>query len=134
MLATTPPYTATFNHYVRSALGVQTDIVYEVLSHKVYEGWEWEKGALPSTGEALRSGLAKNPFMKVFVGQGIYDLATPHFATNYMISHMNIDPTLRQNLRMETYPAGHMYYLDLDSLAAFKRDVAEFIQDAVGSS
>jgi hypothetical protein len=33
--------------------------------------------------------------MKVFVGQGYYDLATPHFATEYMISHMNIDNEFR---------------------------------------
>ena len=33
--------------------------------------------------------------MKVFVGQGYYDLATPHFATEYMISHKNIDNDFR---------------------------------------
>ncbi len=33
--------------------------------------------------------------MKVFVGQGYYDLATPHFATEYMISHMNTDNEFR---------------------------------------
>ena len=130
MLATTPPYTATFNAYVRSELGVETDLPYETLSMKVNEKWEWEKGALPTTGEALRGAMARNPYMKVFVGQGYYDLATPHFSTQYMISHMNIDAALRGNVHMGTYEAGHMFYLDEDSLAAFKSDVDAFIQAA----
>ncbi len=130
-LATTPPYTATFNNYIRTVLGVETDLPYEVLSRKVNESWEWEKGALPTTGEALRGALAKNPYMKIFVAQGIYDLATPHFATTYMITHMNIDPALRGNVQMKTYPAGHMFYLDRDSLAAFKSDINKFYRDSI---
>ncbi|MGD9028628.1 MAG: peptidase S10, partial [Anaerolineae bacterium] len=130
MLAILPPYNATFNAYVRSDLGVETDMRYEPLSYKVNQEWEWERGALPTTGEALRGAMAKNPYLRVLVGQGYYDLATPYLATEYMITHMNIDPALRDNVRMETYEAGHMFYLDLDSLAALKAHVAEFIQDA----
>jgi carboxypeptidase C (cathepsin A) len=128
MLAITPPYTAVFNDYVRKELDIQTDLTYEALSYKTNEKWEWEKGKLPNTGEALRSAIAKNPFMKVFVGQGYYDLATPHFATQYMITHMNIDPELRSNVTIRYYRAGHMFYLDVDSLAQHKSDVSEFIK------
>jgi carboxypeptidase C (cathepsin A) len=128
MLAIKPPYIATFNGYVRSELGVEADLPYEALSIKINQKWEWEKGTLPSTGEALRSAMAKNPYIKVFVGQGYYDLATPHFATKYMISHMNIDPELRANVRMEMYEAGHMFYLDEKSLALFTDDITEFIR------
>jgi carboxypeptidase C (cathepsin A) len=130
MVAIRPPFTAAFNDYVRSDLGVETDMPYEALSEKVNEEWEWEKGSLPTTGEALRAAMAKNPYTKVFVGQGYFDLATPYFATEYMITHMNIDPTLRGNVRMETYEAGHMFYLDVDALAALKSHVADFVQDA----
>jgi carboxypeptidase C (cathepsin A) len=130
MLAITPPYTAVFNDYVRKELGVQTDLIYESLSYKVNEKWEWEKGKMPNTGEALRSAIAKNPYMKVFVGQGYYDLATPHFATRYMITHMNIDPEFRSNVIMNYYQAGHMFYLDIVSLAKHKEDVAHFIKMA----
>jgi carboxypeptidase C (cathepsin A) len=131
MLAITPPYTSAFNHYVRTELGIETDLVYETLSEKVNEKWEWEKGTMPATGEALRGAIAKNPYTKVFVGQGYYDLATPHFATEYMISHMNIDPEHRGNVETANYEAGHMFYLDRESLAAFKADVDRFIQASV---
>ena len=134
MLAISPPYTSTYNAYVRAELGVETDLTYEVLSMKVNQKWEWEKGHLPTTGERLRSAIAKNPYLKVFVGQGYYDLATPHFATQYMVSHMNIDPELRENLQILHYPAGHMFYLDQDSLAAFKGDIDAFIHSASDSS
>ena len=50
-----------------------------------------------------------------------------------MITHMNIDPALRGNVQMETYKAGHMFYLDVDALAAFKADIARFMEEAVES-
>jgi carboxypeptidase C (cathepsin A) len=133
MLAITPPYTATFNDYVRSKLGIETDLTYESLSFKVNEKWSWEKGKLPNTAEALRSAIAKNPYTKIFVGQGYYDLATPHFATEYMITHMNIDSELRENVDMAYYPAGHMFYLDIQSLAKHKSDVEGFIKEALNT-
>ena len=131
MLAIKPPYTTTFNDYLRSELGVKCDLNYEVINSEIGEKWGWEKGALPSTGESLRGAMAKNPYMKVLVGQGYYDLATPHFATLYMISHMNIDPELRDQVQIEYYRAGHMYYLDLVSLKASTNDVRDFFTGAV---
>ncbi len=131
MQAITPPYTAALNQYVRSELGIETDLVYETLSLSVNEKWAWENGMLPATGEALRGAMAKNPYMRVLVGQGYYDLATPHFATEYMITHMNVDPELRGNVEMKHYKAGHMFYLDEASLAEFKRDVDTFIANSI---
>jgi len=131
LIAITPPYTAAFNHYVRAELGIETDLTYETLSFAVNKAWEWEKGSMPATGETLRGALAKNPHTKVLVGQGYYDLATPFFAAEYMLSHMNIDAEHRANVETAYYKAGHMFYLDVDSLAAFKGDVNRFLQSAM---
>jgi len=131
MLAITPPYTSAFNHYGRSSLGVETDLVYEVMSGKVNEKWTWENGQLPATSEEVRAALAKNPYMKVLYAQGYYDLATPLFATEYMISHMNADPQLRKNIEMTYYESGHMFYLEVGCLKAFKDDVARFVRAAL---
>jgi carboxypeptidase C (cathepsin A) len=47
-----------------------------------------------------------------------------------MITHMNIDPELRENIQIANYHAGHMFYLDIDALAAFKDDIDDFIGEA----
>jgi carboxypeptidase C (cathepsin A) len=130
ILAITPPYAAALNHYVRTELGIETDLVYEVMTGKVNEKWQWENGQMPATGEEVRTAIAKNPYMKVLVAQGYYDLATPLFATEYMISHMNVDAKLRANIEMIYYNAGHMFYLDVDCLVAFKADVDRFVKAA----
>ncbi|NEZ68229.1 peptidase S10 [Leptolyngbyaceae cyanobacterium CCMR0082] len=122
-----PPFTTTFNDYVRRSLGIETDLNYEVISWAVNKAWQWENGELPTTAAALREAIAKNPFMKVFVAQGYYDLATPHLATDYTLAHMNLDPTLRDNIQVKCYEAGHMFYLDESCLAAFKADVDRFL-------
>lgn len=127
-----PPYTAMFNQYVRESLAYETDTLYEILSGTVNQAWEWERGKFPDTSEALRAATAKNQFMKVFVALGYYDLATPHFAAEYTLSHMQLDPTRRANFQLEYYPAGHMMYLDVKSLAKFKTDVVKFMQAAIG--
>ncbi|MCA0458740.1 MAG: peptidase S10 [Chloroflexi bacterium] len=126
--AITPPYTAMMNDYARNELGFKTDVAYETLSFEVNAGWEWDRGKYADTSEALRSALAKNPYLKVLVAMGYYDLATPHFAAQYTLAHMDIDPSLRANIHTADYEAGHMLYLDVKSLEKLKADVQKFIK------
>jgi len=72
--------------------------------------------------------------MKLFIAYGHYDMATPYFAAEYTIDHMNLDPGLKANIKTAYYEAGHMMYIDLKSLAKLKQDVAAFIRDAVPSA
>ncbi len=132
MTAISPPYTAMANSYLRRDLGYETDLEYRTLSSDVNKEWEWERGKFPDTSEALRGALARNPFMHVFMGMGFYDLATPHFATQYTMTHMDIDADLRDNLHTATYQAGHMFYLDVPSLGKLKADVLAFLADIAG--
>ena len=127
-----PPYTAMMNDYVRRVLGYATDTEYQTLSGKVHSEWQWDQNKYADTSEALRGALTRNPFMKVFVAAGYYDLATPYLATYYTLSHMNIDPALRANIHTAEYEAGHMLYLDLKSLAKLKADVVDFVRVALG--
>jgi carboxypeptidase C (cathepsin A) len=133
MSAILPPYTAMLNQYMRDDLGYETDARYEILSFDVNRSWEWDRGKFPDTSEALRSAVSQNPFMRVLVAMGYYDLATPHFATKYTLSHMDLDSTLRANFEATYYEAGHMLYLDLASLTSFKQDIARFMQSALNS-
>jgi carboxypeptidase C (cathepsin A) len=76
----------------------------------------------------LRSALAKNPYMGVFLALGYYDVATPHFATEYTLSHLELDPSLRDNFQLAYYEAGHMMYLDVKSLTKFREDIKGFLK------
>jgi carboxypeptidase C (cathepsin A) len=129
MAAIRPPYTAMFNHYVRNELGYKSDVPYHILGGGINAPWDWgtEGQGYADLSESLRSAFAKNPFMKVFVASGYYDLATPYYATEYTLSHMGLDPSLRDNIRVAEYEAGHMMYIHEPSLAKLKADVASFI-------
>ena len=133
MAAIRPPYTATFNQYVRSELGFRSDLEYYILGGGI---GRWDFGsdnAYADTSEALRSAFAKNPYMRLFVASGYYDLATPYFAADYTLHHMGLDPSLRGNVTTTFYEAGHMMYIDQTSLAQLKRDAAAFVQNASAS-
>jgi carboxypeptidase C (cathepsin A) len=130
MAAIRPPYTATFNQYVRSELGFRSDLEYFILGGGV---GRWDFGsdnAYADTSDALRSAFNKNPYMKLFVASGYYDLATPYFAAEYTLRHMGLDPALRANVTTTFYEAGHMMYVDQTSLAQLKRDAADFVRAA----
>jgi carboxypeptidase C (cathepsin A) len=124
-----PPYTTTFNQYVRTALGYKTDRTYNILGG--IDRWEFGPG-YTDTSEALRGAFAKNPYMRLFVASGYFDLATPYFATEYTLSHMGLDGSLRGNVTTAYYEAGHMMYIHAKSLEKLKRDVAEFVRGALG--
>jgi len=127
MNAIIPPYTAMFNQYVRAELGFKSDLNYEILSGNVNQNWKYPNGEFPDTSESLRSAFAKNPHMKVFVAQGYFDLATPYFAAYYSLEHMGLDKSLRNNISISEYDAGHMMYLHVASLAKLKADVVAFM-------
>ncbi|MCI0521849.1 MAG: peptidase S10, partial [Chloroflexi bacterium] len=114
-------YTATLNDYVRRTLKFESDLPYEILTEKV---WPWDysafQGRYVEVGETLRRALTANPAMRLFIANGYYDLATPYFATEYTFNHLGLDPSLRPNVSMEYYEAGHMMYIHLPSLQQLK--------------
>ena len=128
MNAIRPPYTATFNSYVRGELGHKSDVEYFILGGGITSPWNWNvNNAYADTSVSLKDAMGKNPYMKIFVAQGYYDMATPFYAAEYTVSALNLDPTLRRNINFEYYEAGHMMYIEKGSLAKLKRDAATFI-------
>jgi carboxypeptidase C (cathepsin A) len=121
-------YTAALNHYVRSVLSFKSDQVYAILTGNV-QPWDYSKhqNEFVNVAENLRQALTYNPYLKVFVGNGYYDLATPYFATEYTFNHLELDPTLQDHVTMGYYEAGHMMYLHEPSLIKLKADLAAFI-------
>ena len=132
LAAIRPPYTAALNDLVRRTLGFESDAPYHILGGGIGP-WDWgSSGAgFTDTGDALRDAFAKNPHMRLFVGSGYFDLATPYFATEYTLDHLGLPPALSARITRRYYQAGHMMYIDVDELAALRRDVAAFIADAL---
>lgn len=125
-----PPYTASLNDYLQRTLGWSTDLPYHVFNPgELWKNWTYGDAGqgYPDTSEALRAAMSRNPYMKIFVASGFYDLATPYYATRYTLSHLGLDPSLRNNITTRDYPAGHMMYIDEGCLDALATDVRAFV-------
>jgi len=127
-----PPYTSVFNNYVRTELGYKVDVPYKVFAwdEPAFQKWEWGEATkgYPNTGPGLRAALVKNPYLKVLLMEGYYDLATPYYAANYSVDHLDLGPNFRKNISFETYEAGHMVYVDNGSHQKMKKDLVEFME------
>ncbi len=132
LAAIRPPFTATFNNYVRNELGYKTDLDYYILGGGIGE-WNWGSAGegFPDTSELLRLAFVKNPYMKLFVASGYYDLATPYYATQYTLNHMNLDPQQHAKISLGYYDAGHMMYIKSDDLDKLHTDISGFISNAL---
>ena len=78
----------------------------------------------------LADAMRKNPKLRVFSANGLFDLATPFFITEYDLAHVNLEPKLRGNIEFGYYPSGHMIYLNVDALKQFKTDISDFYAKA----
>jgi len=122
-------FASTFNNYVRTELNYETDLTYEVLTS--VGRWNWDQSnAYVDVAETLANALTRNPFLRIHVSSGYYDLATPLFATRYTFDHLGVDPALLKNLTLDTYTAGHMMYLNLADLKKSKADLARFVSSS----
>jgi carboxypeptidase C (cathepsin A) len=123
------PYTAAFNHYVRSDLGYASDLPYEILSVDVNSNWSYKEfeGKTVSVAEDLAAAMRANPYLRVHLGCGYYDGATPYFAAQHTVAHLRIPEELRRNIEFAYYPAGHMMYVHEPSRIEQAGHLAEFV-------
>lgn len=84
-----------------------------------------------NVAERLRRAMTQNPALRVFVGCGYFDLATPYAAAHWTIEHMTMEPSVRERVEFGHYEAGHMFYVRPQDLAQFGRDVAGFYAKAL---
>jgi carboxypeptidase C (cathepsin A) len=130
-------FTAALNDYLVRELNYTSDVPY-VVSASAFRDWDWKHALrgqtrpaqVPITVPDLSEAMRANPHLKVLAANGYFDLATPFFATEYDLAHLDIDPKLRGNLTITYYPSGHMVYLNLESARQFKLDLARFYDAA----
>ncbi len=123
-------YAACINHYLRHDLKFESDSPYTMIS-KLYMSWDFgSKDQHLNVAESLRKAICSNPHMKVYVASGYFDLATPHFASDYVLNHMALDKSLAGNISTHYYEAGHMMYVHIPSLKAQAKHLREFLKGA----
>jgi carboxypeptidase C (cathepsin A) len=98
-----------------------------------FSKWEWGSAieGFPDTASALRAAMVKNPYLKVLVMEGFYDLATPFYAADYTMNHLDLSPTYRNNISFSTYDSGHMVYIDGTAHAKMKNDLVSFMEQSM---
>lgn len=127
-------FVSAFQQYLRRDLRYETEMSYEALSLPVAANWDYSRvtNRYLYAADNLRSVMTANPDMKVFVGNGHYDLVTTSPAARYIMNHLGIDPRLRGNITLAFYDSGHMMYMHDPSLAKLKEDLTRFYRQAAG--
>ena len=123
-------YTAAMNSYARDDLGYKTDRSYVTIGG--VSGWDWKldgksgraSDVYGSVAPYLGKALRENSGLKVFVGQGWYDFATPFFGAEYAMSRTGFDAS---RIQYHYYDAGHMMYVRPDDLRKLSADIRTFI-------
>jgi carboxypeptidase C (cathepsin A) len=127
-------FMSAFMRYLHGDLGYSSDLQYYMGGHA--GRWDYTSligpgnlgGGYPSETESLRTAMAKNPYLRVMVGAGYYDMATPFANAEYTFNHLGYDQTYRDRVEFKYYESGHMAYLNQDSAKQLKSDIATFIR------
>jgi carboxypeptidase C (cathepsin A) len=121
-------YTAAVNAWLRDGLKFRTERSYTTIGP--VGDWDWNlgggeakyyKNVAPYIGRALR----ENSGLRVFVGQGWFDFATPFFGAEYALSRTGFP---QDRVEFQYYGSGHMMYVRDDDRAKLSRDIRSFIQ------
>lgn len=136
-------FVAAFHDYLSRELKYETTDEYRPSANSIGQ-WDWKhrptsgggfgggggEQSQPYVAADLASAIRKNPHLHVFSANGYFDLATPFFATEFDLDHMNLEPALRGNVQFGYYPSGHMIYLNVEALHKLKADLGGFIANA----
>jgi homoserine dehydrogenase len=102
-----PAFVSNFLDYYHNDLKFGRDKDYKV-SGGLFMKWDWghaQPGSSftypsPNTMPDLSRAMNDNPELRVLVQQGYYDLATPAFATEYMMDHLTIAEKFDADIRI----------------------------------
>jgi carboxypeptidase C (cathepsin A) len=129
-------FVSTANDHLGRVLGIDWQRPYTVFNRKALENWDWlgpkKEGQMrwpgyvnvaPTLGQLLR----ENPELRIWIANGIFDLATPFHAVENTIAGNGIETA---RVRMTYYDAGHMMYLHAPSFTALGTDLRELVRPA----
>jgi carboxypeptidase C (cathepsin A) len=101
---------------------------YQLLNGAIERAWDFGRGINPpeSTSQ-LREILALDPKLKVLVGHGLFDLATPYFGSKILLDQLPAFAS-PERVKLVIYPGGHMFYWREASRQAFRAETEAIIK------
>ncbi|WP_309601912.1 S10 family serine carboxypeptidase-like protein [Sphingomonas sp.] len=123
-------YTAAINAWSRGTLGFVTNREYQSIGN-LGRDWDWrieggrDQNAYLNLTPYLGTALRENSGLRIFVGQGYYDFATPFFAAEYALSRPGIP---QDRVEFHYYQSGHMMYVRDQDRAKLSADIRAFIK------
>jgi carboxypeptidase C (cathepsin A) len=129
-------FTGAINSHLRDTLGVETDLTYQLLNMETFKAWKFDlKGELRQgfigAVDDLRVGMTLNPYMQVYITHGLFDLVTPYFASNHLVTLMKLNVEIRPNLTLKHFQGGHMFYTWDASRQQWFAEMQDFYQTAI---
>jgi carboxypeptidase C (cathepsin A) len=123
-------YVALFQDYVKNTLKWESDLHYPTSGN--VRPWTYVQNRYMDETESLRLTMAKNPYLKVLVVCGYYDMATYVGGAEFNVWHLGWDRQVTERVSLAYYEGGHMMYIRPSAHKALKADVAGFIKGAAG--
>ncbi|WGS01873.1 peptidase S10 [Bradyrhizobium sp. ISRA443] len=109
-------------------LNWRPDGSYHLLSGSVNKAWDFGHGVSPPESVTqLRQALALDPKLKLLIGHGLFDLATPYFASRIILDQL---PAFAggDRTKLVVYPGGHMFYFRDGAREAFRKEVEALVK------
>ncbi|NIJ15922.1 S10 family peptidase [Sphingobium vermicomposti] len=129
-----PGYVAALNDYLSSELKAPNTERYIPIDFDINSKWDWGQGSgvgpSGNYADALATAMRRNPALRLFVAAGLYDLATPPGAAEYVLAHSGIPA---EATSLHHYESGHMPYMG-PSRALIARDLRAFIRASSGTA
>jgi carboxypeptidase C (cathepsin A) len=104
------PLTSAAVDLITRKLNWRPDGSYHLLNGAVERSWDFGRGRSPAESiSQLRQILALDPKLKLLVGHGLFDLATPYFGSKILLDQLPAYAS-PERVKLVVYPGGHMFY------------------------
>jgi carboxypeptidase C (cathepsin A) len=116
------PLTSAIVDFTARTLNWRPDGPYHLLNGAVERAWDFGRGRNPPQSiSQLRQILALDPKLKLLVGHGLFDLATPYFGSKIWLDQLPAYAS-PERVKLVVYPGGHMFYLRDAARRAFRSE------------
>ena len=125
------PYAAALHHYLRSELGSDLELPYEVFASAITK-WSYAEfeGKPINVSDKLERVLRANPHLQVRIEYGYYDLATPYFSAEDMVAHLRLPAGGSERFEHAYFETGHMPYVGEAGRVAEAEGITAFVRRA----